>query len=266
MYLQRDMPPVPVGDWTDVFARWADPRRPDALVGEIDPRTLHRARAGYYGHMTHIDHQVNRFLETLDEWGLGENTYVCFTSDHGEMMGDHHLFRKGYPYEGSARIPMLLAGPKGGDAIPPGVHDEPVELRDVMPALLECAGLESPTGVEGMSMLLLAQGSETAWRADLHGEHTLLGQSLHWVTDGHDKYIWFSGDGREQLFDLDDDPHECHDLAVDPDHQAELERWRQRLIAYVAGCEEGYTDGQRLIAGRPVQACLGFLRRQAGLQ
>lgn len=262
MYRDRAMPPVPVGDWVNILAPWAEHRRPDAAVDDIDPRALQLARAGYYGHMTHIDHQLNRFLEVLDEYGLGENTFVCFTSDHGEMMGDHHLFRKGYAYEGSARIPMILAAPKGSSLIPRGIHDQPVELRDVMPTLLECAGLEIPAGVEGQSFLPLARGQQAPWRPYLHGEHTIFGQSMQFVTDGRQKYVWYSGDGHEQLFDLEQDPQERHDLARDPAWQEQLSAWRQRLIHELCGREEGFTDGQRLITGRPVQPCLSHLRQE----
>jgi len=213
--------------------------------------------------MTHIDHQLNRFIETLDDYGLGENTFICFTSDHGEMMGDHHLFRKGYAYEGSAGIPMILAAPKGSSLIPRGVCGQPVELRDVMPTLLECAGLEIPVEVEGQSFLPLARGEQVHWRPYLHGEHTIFGQSMQLVTDGRQKYVWFSGDGHEQLLDLENDPQERHDLARDPAWQGRLSVWRERLIQELIGREEGFTDGQCLIAGRPVQPCLAQLRAQS---
>ena len=92
-------------------------------AGRFDPRVLGRARAGYYGHMTHIDHQLNRFVESLQEFGLREQTYICVVSDHGEMLGDHHLYRKGYPYEGSARVPLILAGPAGSGIRANSAHD-----------------------------------------------------------------------------------------------------------------------------------------------
>ncbi len=266
MYVNRSMPDVPVGDWVDVFAPYADPHRPDAFVGEIDPHVLHRARAGYYGHMTHIDHQINRFMEVLHEFRLLDNTYVCFVSDHGEMMGDHHLFRKGYPYEGSALVPLILKGPRDSGILPNAVHDQVIELRDIMPTLLDCAGLPIPETVEGRSFLPIARGETIEWRDYLHGEHTLFGQSLQWVTDGHDKYVWFSGTGHEQLFDLDEDPQELHDLARDPASADRVARWRQVLIRELTGREEGFTDGERLIPGRPVNPCLSHLRRAAGLE
>ena len=251
------MPAPPLGDWVEL---WRERRerswRPDRLAAMLRPDVLQRARAGYYGHMTHIDHQINRFVEIMHEHGLAENTYFCFTSDHGEMLGDHHLFRKIYPYEGSARVPMILAGPRAsgirrGEALAPVA-----ELRDIMPTLLDCAGLEIPGTVEGRSLLPLARGEQAEWRPYLHGEHFFFGQSLHWLTDGMEKYVWCSGTGVEQLFDLRRDPQECTDLARQAAHAGRVGEWRARLIEELRGREEGYTDGQRLIPGRPVKPVL----------
>ena len=265
-YLNMPMPDPPVGDWVDIFAPYADPFRPDCMYGKIPPHVLQRARAGYYGHITHIDHQINRFIERLQEFGLRDNTYFCFVSDHGELLGDHNLFRKTFPYEGSARVPLILKGPRGSGIGPGGVCDHVVELGDIMPTLLECAGLPVPESVEGRSLLPLARGEHSDWREYLHGEHTVMGQSVQWMTDGHEKYVWFSGDGREQLFNLDDDPQELHDLARDPAFAGRVEHWRQLLIAELRDREEGFTDGEHLIPGRPVHPCLSHLRRQAGLE
>src|SRR5947209_8711340 len=187
------MPVPPVGDWIDLFATRDDPHRPDAQVATLDPLVLHRARAGYYGHMTHIDHQINRFLEVLQEFGLRESTYVCFVSDHGEMMGDHHLYRKSLPYEGSARVPLILQGPRDSGMRRGSGVSPVIELRDIMPTLLECAGLPVPESVEGRSFLPLARGESIEWRSHLHGEHLYSGQSVQWLTNGREKYVWFSG-------------------------------------------------------------------------
>ena len=270
-YAHEPMPDPPVGDWVDLYAPFANPYDPQSPVGQIDPRVLRRARAGYYGHMTHIDHQLNRFLEVLHEFGQRDHSYVCFTADHGELMGDHHLFRKSLPYEGSARIPLLLKGPADSGIERGAAIDAVVELRDVMPTLLDCAGLPIPASVEGLSFLPLARGerpaaveaaaggaddSDQGWRRYLHGEHTTLGQAVHWVTDGREKYVWLSGSGHEQLFDLVADPQELRDLARRPEHAARVAHWRRILIAELCGRPEGFTDGTRLVPGRPVSPVL----------
>ncbi len=258
MYKDAPMPEPPAGDWIDLYANCGDARMPDTFYGDIDPRLLQRARAGYYGHMTHIDHQIERFLDSLREHGVGENTWICFVSDHGEMIGDHHLFRKGFPYEGSARVPLILKGPANADLKRNTTCDVVVELRDVMPTLLDCAGLTVPEEVEGRSLLRFARGVSPIWRNYLHGEHTMFGQSLHWITSDREKYVWLSGSGQEQMFDLANDPQELHDLSKTKEAYQRIARLRQLLVHELTGREEGFTDGTQLIAGRPVRNVLSL--------
>ncbi len=274
-YLDQPPHPVPVGDWTDDYAEFRNDRRPDSLVAQYPERDQHRAQAGYYGNMTHIDAQVERFLEALGEFGVADDSYVMFTSDHGEMLGDHDLWRKAYPYEGSARVPFLLRGP----GIPEhATLDEVIELRDVMPTLLDCAGLPIPDGIDGASVLPLihADGEpvrrpeghpggpvgEPDWRPYLHGEHTILGQSLQWIRTTRYKYVWLSGSGREQLFDLDAGPQELHDLHASVDHVDVLAQLRGYLVEELRGREEGYvSDEGALVAGRPPKLVLDHAGR-----
>jgi len=87
--------------------------------------------AGYYGLITQIDHQLFRLVRRLQDLGEWEDTLLLFTADHGEMLGDHHRWRKTLPFEGSARIPMILSGPAlDGTAR----VDRPVGLEDIADA------------------------------------------------------------------------------------------------------------------------------------
>jgi arylsulfatase len=261
-YLHAAMPPPPVGDWAGDFAAHDQTTRPDAFRACYPPDVLQRARAGYYGHMTHIDHQLNRLMESLHEWRVRDDTWICFTSDHGEMLGDHHLYRKGYAYEGSARVPLILKGPKESAVRAGHVSDVVAEQRDIMPTLLTAAGLPVPGTVEGRSLLAAAEGNDTPVRDYLHGELLILGQSMQWLTDGGEKYVWFSGDGREQLFDLIRDPEERENLArrTDPATAARLAHWRRRLMSELGGREEGFVQDGRLVTGRPVRPTLNRAR------
>jgi arylsulfatase A-like enzyme len=258
------MPEVPVGDWADLFARHDRTPHPEAFRACYRPDILHRARAGYYGHMSHIDLQINRVEETLHECGLRENTWIVFTSDHGEMLGDHHLFRKGYAYEGSARLPLIVRPPVGKDYPRGAVRDTVVELRDLLPTLLDCAELPPAAGIDGRSFLPQALGeSAEPLRPWLHGEHLIFDGSMHWVTDGREKYIWLSKTGEEQLFDLDADPAELHDLARSPSPEtlARLVRWRKILAGELQGREEGFVSSDdALVSARPVTPVLKHLR------
>ncbi len=259
-YLSQEMPPVPIGDWADTDDADRNGLYPNTVRGIIGERQLHRARAGYYGCMTHIDHQIGRFSEALGEDDPTGNTIWLFTSDHGELMGDHNLFRKAFPYEGPTRIPFFLRAPDRFGLAAGGEVDSPVELRDVMPTLLDLAGVDVPPSVEGHSVLPLARGDSPNWRSYIHGEHAWGPESNHYLTDGREKYIWYSQDGREQLFDLANDRQELHDLSQDPSRKTTLAEWRARLVAELDGREEGYVQDGALITGRTADPCLKHIR------
>lgn len=257
-FLSQDMPDPPLGDWAESLAGF-ESAAPDTPRTNLRPDLLKRARAGYYGHLLHIDHQINRFLYSLSEYGLYDDTVICFTSDHGELLGDHHLYRKSLPYEGSARVPLILKGAQKS-GIPSGVTSNVVvEQRDIMPTLLELADLPIPKHIDGRSFLHQAKGNPDSIRPWLHGELTTHGQSVQWMTDGIEKYIWFSADGREQFFNLSNDPQELCDLATDPDETTgnRIAVWRERLVDELTSREEGFVDqSQQLVSGRPVRLTL----------
>jgi arylsulfatase A-like enzyme len=228
---------------------------------DLKNEALKSCHAAYYGLINHVDDQICRVFRALGVDPVTgtaalDDTVIIFTSDHGEMLGDHHLFRKCYPYEGSARIPFLIRGPGVKTA---SVCDEPVCLEDIMPTVLDMAGVPIPDSVDGRSLVPLLHGESIAWRDFLHGEHaTCYGehQANHYLTDGREKYIWYSHSGREQLFDLFADPMELDDLAIVPDYSQHLAMWRNRLAHQLADRTEGFSDGYNLIAGRSHRAVL----------
>lgn len=115
-YLDADHPEPPVGDWVEDFAEWREDGTAEGQFGAQTPDMHRRAVSGYYGNITHIDNQLNRFMEALSDFDLHGNTAFVFVSDHGDMMGDHHFYRKTVGYEGSARVPFLVrlpGGPRG---------------------------------------------------------------------------------------------------------------------------------------------------------
>ena len=258
-YLRQDLAEPWIGDWATPPPNGGKGLAVDSTRVQLEGEALHSARAGYYGLINHVDDQLQRLLGangplSRDEW---RNTYVIFTSDHGEMLGDHYLFRKCYAYDGSARIPFLIRGP---EVMPGAACDVPVCLEDIMPTVLSLAGYEAPESVEGEDLTLLLQGDpEGIDRTFLHGEHATCysyEQANHYLTDGEMKYIWFPHDGSEQLFDLVDDPHELHNLAEDPECADTLASWRGCMIEELQDRPEGFSNGERLIAGRPHDAVL----------
>lgn len=250
-YLDADPVEPPRGDWTDTYAEYRTDGNHQLQVGRQRPGDHHRTTAGYYGNITHIDVQLNRFFETLADYELSSDTAVIFISDHGDMMGDHDFYRKSVPYEGSAGVPFIVSpAPRFAPEAPRGeVNSSVVELRDVMPTVLAMAGVPIPETVDGSSVLPLILGDDPVWRDDIHGEHVYFDQSIQWVTNGRRKYIWLSRDGVEQYFDLEVDPTELHNLIDDPDRADEVAHWRGRLIDYLTDREEGYVADGQLVTG-----------------
>lgn len=225
---------------------WSEKYRPrsgtglDIWHGDLGAEQVRRSRAGYYGQVTYVDEQVGQILEELDARGWMEDTLIVYTSDHGDMLGDHNMWRKCQPYQSSARIPMLMRWPKGLVGGERGsVIGQTTELRDLMPTFLDAAGVLAPLAerLDGRSLLPLAEGKTDGWRQYIDMEHDVCYSPLvHWnaLTDGHAKYIFHAHDGSEQLFDLDNDPQELHDLAPQESHQPQLNMWRARLVQHLA--------------------------------
>ena len=259
-YMGLDLPEPYVGDWARVFD---GPQRGLAVDSHrvcLDPVVMKQYRAGYYGAINHIDNQIGRLKRFLPV-----NTIVVFCSDHGEMLGDHQYSRKSAPYEPSARIPMLMRFPESMGLAGGVTVDEPVELMDIMPTLLDAVGVPVPCMVDGRSVLGLLRGDDD-WRPYLHGEAAHIGafdSGMQFLTDGKRKYIWFPGVNREQFFDIENDPTEMHDLIHDPGRRDEIETWRRRLVEELTGRPEGFTDGRRLLGQSGATAlCLPGYERQ----
>ena len=253
MYKDEELPEHLMGDWANKEDEENRGKDINCVKGIINKKTLKRAKAAYYGSITHIDHQIGRFLIALSEYGELNNTIFLFVSDHGDMMGDHNWFRKGIPYEGSTRVPFfiydpgnLLKGKKGK------VFDEVLELRDIMPTLLDFAHISIPDSVEGLSLKDLIEERNSTWREYIHGEHSFGEDSNHYIVTKRDKFLWFSQRGEEQYFDLEKDPKELTNLINSEEYKDRIDYLRKILIKELEGREAGYTDGNKLLKGYPV--------------
>ncbi len=250
-YINRDLPEPVVGDWAPAFEGPERGLDPNASTMRLSKYDMQCARAGYYGMVNFIDDQIGR----LYQFARGElnNALIIFTADHGELLGDHNLFRKTWPYEASTRVPFIVRAPKGWGYPDETVCTSPVGLQDIMPTVLDAAGLDIPETCTGESLLPVMRGEADGVRDVLHGEHAGCYDYEHgnqYITDGHHKYVWYTQTGTEHLFNLDEDPNEMHDLALEVDSHRQLEPWRQRLIDFLKDRPEGFTDGERLIVGR----------------
>jgi arylsulfatase A-like enzyme len=257
--MTKDIPDPVVGDWAPELQETKSLIY-DAVIGNLDRKMLKKSRAAYYALIAHIDAQIGRFLQALYDYGVLDNTAIVFTSDHGELLGDHHLFRKCLPFNGSARVPFLIKLPQEYKSGKNREIDALCELRDLMPTVLDIAGVKIPDSVDGRSILPLISGRKKSIRNFLHGEHLFSKNSNHYiVTEDNLKYIWFSQTGRELFFDLNGDPHELKDLSKTAGYKKRMETCRKLLIKELAGREECYTDGKKLFKGRGHKAALNKL-------
>jgi len=259
-YLEKELPAAARGDWVDWNALTHEGTDGGQRV-RLEGERLRKAQAGYFGLIEHIDHEAAPLIAEFRARSerAGRPWVVLLTSDHGEMLGDHGYFRKCEPLEGSANIPLIICGsPELGWGASQRCL-QPVCLEDLLPTLAELAAAKCPP-VDGASLVPVLRGAEVAIRPWLHFEHAPCysqRQAFHALTDGRCKYIWRPLDGRENLFDLERDPREEHDLAQDASQQSLLQSWRARLVERLASRPEGFSDGRQLLAGRrylPLQA------------
>lgn len=239
MYNESDMPAPFVGDWAERNAMRDEEHKPSLFRGDLGADQARRSRRGYYGSVSFIDEQIGRIVQALEERGMLEDTLILLTADHGDMLGDHHLWRKTYAYDGSARVPMLIRWPDSLVSAPRGRRlPQPVELRDILPTFLDAAGAPvNEDRVDGRSMLELLRGNTDDWREAIDLEHSrCYWQENQWtaLTDGRHKYIYYAPTGQQELFDLENDPGETRDLASDPQHRETLRLWRTRMVEHLS--------------------------------
>lgn len=252
-YINRILPKPPIGDWARSMHPEPVPRKgvnPNAWYIDLDDNDRTCSQAAYFGMINFIDDQIGRLLQVMKP--MLQDTVFLFTADHGEMLGDHNMFRKTWPYEGSARVPLIVSGPDRDPLCEGMVSQAAVGLQDLMPTILEIADVSIPASVTGKSLVSIMRGEVETVREYLHGEHAgqyeyALGN--HYLTNGNHKYIWYSQTGREQLFNLDSDPQELRDLA--PVDGARLRSWRQRLVEILRDRPEGFVVDDKLVVGRP---------------
>ncbi|MEG0944566.1 MAG: arylsulfatase [Angelakisella sp.] len=250
MYKDAELPEPVIGDWAEMNLDSEEIQRTDAWRGKRSDKEIHRAKACYYGSITFVDHQVGKLIYEMKKAGVYDNTIILFVSDHGDMLGDHYLWRKTYAYEGSSKIPWIMKLPKDS-----GIHagqkiDEVVELMDVMPTLLDAAGLPIPDCCDGKSVMPLIKGEDVQWREYIHGEHCLCyhrDQENHFITDGKHKYIWLNNIDCHQFFDLTNDPGELHNLINDPSYTELIKKFNGWLVQELDKREYGLVQDHQLV-------------------
>lgn len=191
----------------------------DELLGE--------AIAATYGSISCIDDGIGQILNQLDALGIRDDTIIAFTSDHGDMMGDHGLFLKGFMhYRGTLQVPLLIDSPD----LAPGRSKRLASSIDIAPTFLDLCDIKPYNGIQGVSLLPTLQNSEQAVRESVLVEddvttttakitpipartRTLITEQFRYTKNSK---------GEEQLFDLENDPNEMEDLKGDKNLRLEM--------------------------------------------
>lgn len=229
--------PEPVtGDWSETVE--STPQ--GFLAGAYENTNMHllgpeqkqASRRAYYACITQVDYQLGRIFGALRENDLFRNTWVIFTSDHGEMLGDHHMSQKNLFFEGSAHVPLLIMPPQRmglpqGRGLARNIRiDRPVTLADIYPTILAMAGENCPEGRSGRNLLEISGLSE---------DRVFFGNSLNrnfCVMERRMKLVYSATGGHALLFDLERDPMERHDLSAAPEYRDVFERLWKLLLEH----------------------------------
>lgn len=233
LYQNREVPDRVLGDWSS--DRVNTPQgylSPTYVLNNAWRMTDAQRRdvvRAYYACITQIDYSLGLLFARMRELGLLENTWILFTADHGDMMGDHGMGEKTVFLEGASHVPLLVRPPNAAWQERPKqagtCSHRRVDLADIMPTVLSIAGVPIPEGLDGEN--LLEEMPEDSPDRVFYGN---CNHDFFCVMDGNWKYQWTALGGDELLFNLTDDPMEQHNLAALPAHQLTLCRLRGMLI------------------------------------
>lgn len=211
----------------------------DFIYSSLDEKEHRLIRAAYWAMVDLIDTQTGRMIEALEESGQLENTIIIFTSDHGEMLGDHGIYMKGpHFYDCCVRVPLLMAWKGHFENRTCGAM---VELIDLAPTLLEAAGMEPWPGMQGRSLMPVLTGETNFHREDVMAEywnsmdgHVNPKPFLTMLRDERYKLICVHGEDQGELYDLCQDPNETWNLWNQPEYEEIRYKMMKRLCDRIA--------------------------------
>lgn len=219
-------PLVPLSAYMDMYSEieinepfcgtWREEEEIYKIMGEAESsyskKEIIRARRAFYAQCTHIDFQIRLLIGTLKECGLLDDTILVFTSDHGDMLFDHHMVAKRCMYENASRIPLIISGKPIYDKYGAGgkVESKLGAQQDLMPTILDICGISQVENMDGFSLL-----SEYN-RKYLYGEVSEGRMATRMIHDGRYKLIYYPYGNVIQLFDLKNDRKEQNNLSKNP--------------------------------------------------
>jgi arylsulfatase A-like enzyme len=232
--------------WRDDFAGKPNLNRREAgLWAALTEDQVRAAIARYWAYCEQVDAQVGRVLDALERTGQADTTLVVFTSDHGDLAGAHRQFLKGWqPYEETYRVPLVLRWP--GVVAPGGVCHRLVQLHDLAHTFAAVAGAAPLEPADGRSLLpLLTDPGDAAWEdvafCCYYGGEFLYTQRMV-ITPRH-KYV-FNGFDFDELYDLEEDPHELRNALDDPAYAAVRDELRALLYERMARHGDPYAQNR----------------------
>jgi choline-sulfatase len=204
-------------------------RASDYASYSITEENVRRSRRGYFANISYLDDKLGELLSALERTRALEDTIILFCSDHGDMLGERGLWFKMSFFEGSARVPLMIAGP----GIQPALVETPVSNLDILPTLADLAGIDLGAimpWTDGQSLKLLMDGAtrETPVLMEYAAEGSYAPMVA--IREGRYKFVHCEIDP-PQLFDLESDPEESVNLAADPAHAALVASFMQKVHA-----------------------------------
>ncbi|HLU93972.1 MAG TPA: sulfatase-like hydrolase/transferase [Membranihabitans sp.] len=200
------------------------------------PRTIYavqKHRQEYYAIISHLDTQIGKILDALEESGKADNTYIFFTADHGLAVGHHGLIGKQNMYDHSLRVPLMVVGP----GVPQGeVRQQRVYLQDIMATSLELGHVVKPDYVEFESFLdILKDSKAESAHSSIYGAYIDLQRMIR---KGDYKLIVYPNINKIRLYNVKEDPHEMKDLAGQGNYRGKVRELLNELIGLQAEMED----------------------------
>lgn len=209
------------------------------LLSSID---IKEARKAFYSLCTQIDHQIRWLIGTLREEGILDDTIIVFTSDHGDMLGNHNTVAKRLFYEEASNVPLIILGPSVKPKLRGKNDDERlVGLQDIMPTLLNMCEIDVPESVEGINL------NNNSERNFIYGEFGLEETASRMVRDSSHKLIYYPTGNHFQLFDLDLDPHELENVFEKPEKSSIKDRLMSIMRDSFYGSDLEWLNGDEFV-------------------
>ena len=253
LYQNRDVPDPVIGNWSKTVEitpqAFLEPTYHLNNAYRMSLEQLKDAKRAYYACITQIDYQLGLLFARMRELGLLENTWIIFSSDHGDMLGDHHMAAKSVFLEGSAHVPMIIRPPTKHRNQKPVIGkkvDTLADLADILPTISNIAGVQAPADITGIDLMSLV---DNPMDREFYG---VCAEAFFCIIRGEYKYTWAKAGGEELLFNLRLDPMEQHNLAEDAESVDVLNTMQKTLIQYMTAYNSTCVFEGKLKPGPPI--------------